>query len=119
MLIYDGDCGFCTESARWLEARLPLGYPVVAWQELPSLETLGLTEHDVQTAAWWIDVSGRPHRGHRAIARALVACKGAWSIAGWLLLIPPVSWLAAGVYALVARYRHRLPGEASCKVPAP
>jgi len=117
MLVFDGDCGFCTQSAQWIEHRLPLGYPVVPWQDLPSLEALGLTEHDVREAAWWIEVSGRPRRGHRAIAAALIACKGGWAAVGFALRIPPISWVAAGVYALVARFRHRLPGKAACEVP--
>jgi predicted DCC family thiol-disulfide oxidoreductase YuxK len=117
MLIYDGDCGFCTASARRLEAHLPLGYPVVAWQDLPSLDALGLTEHDVRTAAYWIDVTGQPQRGHRAIAGALIACKGWRALVGRLLLVPPISWLAAGVYWVIAKYRYKLPGKAACQVP--
>lgn len=120
VLVYDGDCGFCTRSARWIEARLPLGYPVVAWQAIPDLAALGLTEADVQRAAWWIDTDGRAHGGARAIARALIACRGAWSLVGWALLVPPISWLATLVYALVARYRYRLPGATdACRLPAP
>lgn len=118
MLIYDGDCAFCTRSAEWVEARLPLGYPVVAWQTLPSLEDVGLTRDDVEGAAWWLDVTGTPQRGHRAIAFALLAIGAWWALAGRLLLVPPISWLAAVVYALVARYRHRMPGgTAACRVP--
>jgi predicted DCC family thiol-disulfide oxidoreductase YuxK len=117
LLVYDGDCRFCTDSARWFAAHLPLGYPVVAWQDLPALDPLGLTADEVRDAAWWIDVSGRPLRGHRAIAAALIACKGWWAAAGFALRMPPISWLAAGVYALVARNRSRLPGDAACEVP--
>jgi predicted DCC family thiol-disulfide oxidoreductase YuxK len=118
VLIYDGDCGFCTTSARWVEERLPLGYPVVAWQSVPDLADLGLTERQVQTAAWWIDVDGTPHRGARAIARALIAMKGRWSLVGRALLVPPVNWLADLGYALVARNRYRLPGATdACRVP--
>ena len=118
-MIYDGDCGFCTSSARWLEARLPLGYPVVAWQSLPDLEALGLTEAQVQRAAWWADTDGTPHAGARAIARALIACRGPWSAVGWVLLVPPVSWIATIVYALVARFRYRLPGGTdACRIPS-
>jgi predicted DCC family thiol-disulfide oxidoreductase YuxK len=36
---------------------------------------------------------------------------------GWLLLVPPVSWLAIPVYALVARYRYRMPGSTdACRI---
>jgi predicted DCC family thiol-disulfide oxidoreductase YuxK len=83
---------------------------VVPWQDHPDLSAIGLTEHDVATAAYWIDVDGRAHRGADGIARLLVACGGGWSLVGWFLLIPPIAWAASGLYRLVARYRHRLPG---------
>jgi predicted DCC family thiol-disulfide oxidoreductase YuxK len=109
LLVFDGDCGFCTASARWIEARLPESVPVEPWQSL-DLEELGLTEHDVTTAAWWIDATGGRHRGHAAIGRALIEAGGVWGLVGRLIVTPPISWIARPVYALIARNRHRLPG---------
>ena len=44
---------------------------------------------------------------------------GPYVLAGWLLLLPPVSWFGAVGYKLVARYRYRLPGAtAACAVRA-
>ena len=111
MLIYDGDCSFCSSSARWITARWNGPQQAVAWQHLGAgqLERLGLTLDDVRGAAWWIDASGIS-RGHLAIARALRAAPGWPSVVGHILLVPPFRWLAAGVYPLIARWRHRLPG---------
>ncbi len=117
MLIYDGDCGFCTVSARWIETRLGPGYPVVPWQSLRSLDPFKLTEADVTEAAWWIDVRGDAHGGARAIARSLLACHRPWPVVGRLLLLPPASWLAPVVYRWIARNRHRLPGATdACRI---
>jgi predicted DCC family thiol-disulfide oxidoreductase YuxK len=116
ILVFDGDCGFCTTSALWIEHRLPPGARVEPWQRL-DLGLLGLTERDVQTAAYWIDERGRAHRGHEAIARALIAAGGAWKVIGALLLLPPLSWLARAGYHLVANYRDKLPGGTpACKL---
>jgi predicted DCC family thiol-disulfide oxidoreductase YuxK len=53
------------------------------------------------------------------VAHTRIAIGGAWSVLGRVMLIPPFSWLAAGVYRLVARYRYRLPGATdACRVPA-
>ena len=113
MLIFDGDCGFCATSARWIQAR---GAPVGAWQTL-ELDEYPLTVAEVDAAAWWIDESGNRHRGHLAIGHALKAAGGAWGLIGALLVNPPVSWLAKPVYALVARNRHKLPGATdACEV---
>ena len=116
MLIFDGDCGFCTTSAAWIERRLPADIRVAPWQIL-DLDEFGLTETDVTTAAYWIDNRGSAHRGHRAVGRALIAAGGLWGIVGRIIITPPVSWLAAPVYSLVARYRHRMPGASdACRV---
>jgi len=63
----------------------------------------------MRRAAWWIDDRHRDE-GARAIARALLAARRPWPVVGVVLLTPPVSVLAALVYRVVARHRHRLPG---------
>src|SRR5262245_13184856 len=108
VLVFDGDCAFCTRSARWVEARVDGRADVRPWQEL-DLVALGLTERDVSEAAWWVE-GERRDRGHRSIGRALIAIGGAWGLAGRLILVPPVSWVARPVYTLVARNRHKMPG---------
>ena len=106
-LVYDGDCDFCRRWADWIATRLPAGTPVVASQET-DLAAVGLREQQATEAAWWIDTDGAHHRGHRAIAESLRACGGSWGRLGRLLILPGVSLLAAGVYAFIARNRHRL-----------
>ena len=72
---------------------------------------------EARAAAWWIEPTGRRRRGHAAIARVLIECGGGWRVIGQLLLVPPVSWAAAAVYSLVARYRAHLPGGSeTCSV---
>ncbi len=108
-LVYDGDCGFCTTSAKWAERRLCDGVRVEMWQAL-DLDALGLTEHDVTTASYFVDVDGSLHRGHAGVGRALEHMQLPFRPLGWLMQRPPVCWLAAPVYALVAKYRYKLPG---------
>ena len=101
ILIFDGDCRFCTSSANWIGHRLPDDVRVVPWQRL-DLSDFGLTERDVTTAAYWVDERGATYRGHRSIAKALVRAGGLWKPVGALMLVPPFSWRAALVYAIVA-----------------
>lgn len=116
-MIFDGDCGFCTTSARWIEARLPADVDVAPWQSL-DLDALGLTEADVTTAAYWVDADGGTHRGHSGIGRSLMAAGGIWKAVGMLIVYPPVTWLAKPAYALVAKYRYKLPGATdACRLP--
>ena len=116
-LIFDGDCGFCTSSARWIEARLPDDVAVSPWQSL-DLDQFGLTERQVTTAAYWVDDVGNLFRGHDAIGRSLVAAGGAWALLGRSLTMPPGSWIARPAYALIARFRYKLPGSSdACRLP--
>ena len=108
LLIFDGDCGFCTTCATWAGRRLQ-DVDVVPGQRV-NVATYGLTARDVSEAAWWVDERGGVYRGHRAIGKALQACGGWWRTVGWLCLHPPFSWAAWAGYGLVARFRHRLPG---------
>ena len=120
VLVFDGDCGFCTAAAEWAAREFRHGERTEAWQLLGPdfLDQHDLSLDDVSGAAWWVDGSGGRERGHRAIARALMAGGGLRRVLGALILVPPVSWLAAGVYRMVVRWRHLLPGGTpACKVP--
>lgn len=121
ILIFDGDCAFCTRSARWIEDRWRPGTArAVASQALDdaTLTRFGLTRTDVTEAAWWIDADGSTHRGDRAIAGALRAAPGWSNRLGRALALPGVRALAPTGYALIAANRHRLPGATeACAVP--
>lgn len=115
-LVYDGDCGFCTTSAKWIERRLDAGVRVEPWQTL-DLEALGLTIDNVTSAAYFVDEDGSLHRGHDGIGRSLEYTTPAFRLAGRAMQHPPVAWLAAPVYRLVAKYRYRLPGATdACRI---
>ena len=106
-LVYDGDCGFCTRCARWLD-RHARDVEVVPWQSL-DLAEVGLTERQVRAAAYWLD-GEVVDSGEGAIARSLVACGSGYAVLGRLLLLAGVRRVAAVGYRLVARHRGRLPG---------
>ena len=112
-LIYDGDCAFCTRSARWIAARWVPGTAVTvpsATLTDEDLAALGLTRSDVDAAAWWVDASGRTVSGDRAVAAALGIAPGWPGLLGRAIAAPPLRWLAPTGYRIVARNRHRLPG---------
>ena len=105
MLVYDGDCGFCTRCARWVETRAR-DVEVVPWQTL-DLPAVGLSEQQVRTAAYWLD-DGTTDHGEGAIARSLMACGRGYAVIGRALLVPGVRQVAGVGYRIVARNRGRL-----------
>src|SRR5207248_7918382 len=48
-LVFDGDCGFCTATARFIERRIPTSARVVPWQRL-DLDDVGLTREQCTEA---------------------------------------------------------------------
>ena len=118
MLLYDGDCSFCTLSARWVERRLPVLPDLQPWQDA-DLAALGVSEAEAMHSVQWVESSGRVSAGATAVARLLVSNGGGWAALGRLMLVPPVSWAAALAYRLVATFRGRLPGVTpACALPA-
>jgi predicted DCC family thiol-disulfide oxidoreductase YuxK len=116
-LVYDGDCAFCTSSVQWVP-RLRLRVDtVIPWQQA-DLGALGLTRQQCQDALQWVGDDGRVGSGHEAVARLLLAGALPWRPVGAVLLVPPVSWLAARLYDWVAAHRGRLPGGTpACALP--
>jgi len=119
LLVFDGDCAFCTTWVRRGERMLGVFPHAEPWQWL-DLDAHGLTRHDVTHFAWYLDGADR-FRGHAAVAAVLKRQRGfGWRFLGNLITTPPFSWLAALAYRFVARFRHRLPGGTpACALPRP
>ncbi|AXE24619.1 DUF393 domain-containing protein [Streptomyces globosus] len=117
VLVYDGDCGFCTTSARFAERRVRPRCDVVPWQSA-DLGALGVSRDRAAYEVLWVTPSGAVHGGARAVAKALLSAGGAWPVLGGVLGLPGVRRAADAVYRVVAANRYRLPGgTAACALP--
>ena len=117
VLVYDGDCGFCTSSVRFAERHIPTSAEIVAFQ-FADLDSLGTTWERAAHEALWVDRDGHVYGGAQAAAKLLMDAGGLWWPAGALTRIPPFRWMAHGVYRLIANNRYRMPGgTAACAVP--
>ncbi|HEY8480429.1 MAG TPA: DUF393 domain-containing protein [Spirillospora sp.] len=118
VLVYDGDCGFCTSSVRFIERHVPVRATVVAYQ-FADLGALGTTVERAEREVLWIDRAGRVSGGAEAVGRMLTDAGGLWKAAGVVMRVAPVSWAARAVYRIIAANRHRMPGgTAACALPA-
>ena len=116
LLVFDGDCGFCTTSARTGQRWLRLEH-VEPWQFL-DLDELGLTVEQCTTAVQWVDESGRTMAGELAVIAALRHAGGVWALLGCVMNLPGIRQIAGVIYRLVAKYRHKMPGGTpECKLP--
>lgn len=109
VMLFDGDCGFCTTSVRVLQRVFAADVDVVPWQ-FADLAALGVSADRAEREVVWVGIDGGTAGGAQAFARYLGAAGGIWPVFGAVLRTPPVRWLAAGAYRLIANNRHRLPG---------
>lgn len=115
LLIYDGDCGFCTVAARKFADFAGESATIMPWQAL-DLADYGLTEAECSTAAYWVQ-NGEKYAGADAAVHALRVCRSPWPLVGKVLGTPPFIWMARALYPLIARFRHRLPGATdACRI---
>lgn len=118
-LIYDAGCGFCRRSLEFGRARLPW-LPAVTGYQHADLAAFGVTREQAERSVQLFR-PGRPVlHGAAAVAAILLAQQPfRWRVLGALMSVPPTSWLCAAGYAVVSRYRHRLPGgSARCRTDA-
>jgi len=109
VLIYDGDCRFCTAVQRalrrWDRSRrvefIPSQDPIVA-RRFPGLSFSGCTD-----AMHVVDADGRDWQGARA-ARELLRVLPWGTPLGWAFDLPGVPRLAARVYRWIAANRYAM-----------
>jgi predicted DCC family thiol-disulfide oxidoreductase YuxK len=118
VLVYDGDCAFCTTAVRFTERRVRPRCSIVAWQ-FADLDALGVTRRRAEFEVLWVTPTGAVYGGAEAVAKILLSAGGAWAVLGALSELPPLNLLARVGYRWVADHRDRLPGgTAACALPA-
>ena len=118
-LLFDGDCGFCTSSARWLERQAPSAAIVQPWQRA-DLARIEISEQACRDAVQWVD-EGRRSSGPVAFADYLRTSTTGWRLVGRLVGSRVGLLLGWPVYRWVSRNRGRLPGgppECAAQPPA-
>ena len=116
VLVFDGDCGFCTWSVnvirRWIRPRAQ----IVAWQ-LTDLDQLGLRMDECAEAVQFVEIDDSHTTGARAVAAMLRRSPQPWPLAGIVMDLPGVALVADRAYKLIARNRYKLPGATpACKI---
>lgn len=123
MLVFDGDCGFCTSCVnvmtRWIRPAVDVG----AWQDM-DLNAVGLTSVECAQALQFVDDDGTISSGSRAVTGMLRTAPRPWPWIAAVADAPIVRRLADVTYRVVARNRSMLPGATpACAVrdqaPAP
>jgi GNAT superfamily N-acetyltransferase len=105
VLLYDGECRFCTASAQWLERHARSTARVQPWQR-GDLADLGVSAEQCAEAVQWVG-NGRLASGPDALAAYLQSSTGAWRAAGRLLATPAAQQLTRPTYRRLVRHQVR------------
>lgn len=104
LVVYDGDCGFCTSCVEFMERRVRPQVRAVPWQGC-DLEALGLTPEQCSTALQFVSAIGEVSSGSRAVTAMLRTARPPWTWLGFVGDAPGIAWLADAVYRVVAANR--------------
>lgn len=106
ILVYDGECEFCTRLARWVERHDRAGRIEVKPNQEPGLiERLGLSREEVARASWAVEPGRRRLEGAAGINRVLRELGGGWRALASLYGASPIRWVEDRYYTRVARRR--------------
>lgn len=118
VLLYDGDCGFCTTTALTLERQLGAAGVIVRPWHPDDERRFGVTPAAADLEIHWVDRLGGVFGGADAVLAWWRTGRGIWPVLGRLLTVPPLNLLTRAGYRIIARNRHQLPGAtAACAVP--
>lgn len=118
LMIFDGDCAFCTASANFMRRRIRPRCDIEPWQRT-DIEAFGLTPEDCSSAVQFVSADRQVYSGSRAVMRMLREAPPPWPLIGAMGDAPGVAWVADQVYRWIAINRHRLPGSTpACAMPA-
>ena len=111
VVVYDGDCGICQASARWIE------------RHIASLEVQSHYEYGVEElGSVWLVTSTHNFEGADAVARILMMSSKRWMrLCGRIMNAPGARLVASGVYRVIERNRRpisRALRMTACAVPS-
>lgn len=115
MLVYDGECGFCSRAVQFLLRRDPGGELLFAARDGEAGRAVRVRHPELARveSLLWVDRSGREERVltlSSAALSAMVYLGGTWAVLGRAGLLVP-RFLRDAVYGVIARVRQRIAGR--------
>jgi predicted DCC family thiol-disulfide oxidoreductase YuxK len=117
VLVFDGDCGFCTTTANWIKKNSKVAIEIAPYQ-WTDLNQYGLTT-DEAAAKVQLVVGDKVFAGHYCMAKLLLIQPNVLLKAlGSVMVATGLNPISAKVYEWIAANRQKLPGGTpACKMP--
>jgi predicted DCC family thiol-disulfide oxidoreductase YuxK len=118
LMIFDGDCGFCTASVNVIRRWIHPDCDIEPWQ-FTAIEEFDLTPEECTTAVQFVTGDRNVYSGSRAVMQMLRTAPLPWPVLGAIGDAPGVAFIADRVYRWIATNREKLPGSTpACAVNA-
>jgi predicted DCC family thiol-disulfide oxidoreductase YuxK len=117
VLIFDGDCGFCTTTANWIKKNSKVALEIAPYQ-WTELGQYGLTAEEA-AAKVQVVVGDKVFAGHYCMSKLLLIQPNILlKLVGAVMVLPGLDSISAKVYEWIAANRQKLPGGTpACKLP--
>ena len=117
ILVFDGDCGFCTTTANWIKKNSRVALEIVPYQ-WTDLNQYGLTAEEAAAKVQLV-VGDKVFAGHNCMAKLLLIQPNVFvKLVGAVMVMPVIEPISARLYTWIAANRQKLPGGTpACKLP--
>jgi predicted DCC family thiol-disulfide oxidoreductase YuxK len=117
VLVFDGDCGFCTTTANWIKKNSKVALEIAPYQ-WTDLGQYGLTAVEAAAKVQLV-VGDKVFAGHNCMAKLLLIQPNVFvKLVGAVMVMPVIEPISARLYTWIAANRQKLPGGTpACKLP--
>jgi predicted DCC family thiol-disulfide oxidoreductase YuxK len=117
VLVFDGDCGFCTTTANWIKKNSKVALEIAPYQ-WTDLQQYGLTAEEAAAKVQLV-VGDKVYAGHNCMAKLLLIQPNVFlKLVGAVMVMPVIEPISARLYTWIAANRQKLPGGTpACKLP--
>ena len=117
VLVFDGDCGFCTTTANWIKKNSRVALEIAPYQ-WTDLDRYGLTAEEAAARVQLV-MGDKVFVGHYCMSKLLlIQPNPLLKLIGALMVMPGAEPISAKIYEWIAANRQRLPGGTpACKLP--
>jgi len=116
LVIYDGDCAFCSTAARFAQRKVAPTLSYSPYQRT-DLTKYGISTVEAQSSLKFVKTNGEVVSAQKAVSQIMKCGNSFWKAFGVITELPGINLLAALGYKLTAKYRHKLPGGTpTCKM---
>jgi predicted DCC family thiol-disulfide oxidoreductase YuxK len=114
VVLFDGNCRFCSAQARRITRRFPRALLAENFQEpavLAKYEARGVTYDECMRQMQLVSRNGRVYGGAEAVARILIRGVPIVGLVAYFYYVPGVRQIANALYRMIAKYRYRIANE--------